>query len=144
MSNQIPPEQANDPTFRKYYLNCKVVFFRKTVENVARTMALLVPQEGDETNRFYAAWVPTSQGEHYELAATIGTPVNSPVRLSIHLGHDEKCDRPYLFVMSKGVEDIIVGHIPEGRVLRVTVLPANEEDQADFAQDASDGNFEVV
>lgn len=152
MPTAIPPEQANDPTFKKYFLNCKVKFFKKTITedighgritNYERNMVLLIPQESDECHRFYHAWVPSVVTQHYELAGIIGSPINSPARFSVHMGHDERCDRPYLYLMSKGVEDIIAGMITEGRVLRVTTLPANEEDEADNAQDASDGNFLV-
>jgi len=152
MGNSIAPEQANDPTFKKYHLKCMVKFFKKTVRDdlgtrgviaYDRTMVLLVPQESDEMVRFLNAWCPTTIGEHFELAGHIGGPVHSTCRFSIFMGHDEKCDRPYLFCMSKGVEDIIVKFGKEGMNVQVTTLPANQDSEADFAQDASDGNYQV-
>ena len=151
MSEQIPFESKNDPSYKKYNLTTKIKFIRKSVredigggkiQSYERKMVILIPQEGDETNRFYYAWVPSTQEEKYELAGVIGSPVNSPCRFSVHMGHDEKSEKPYLFVMSKGVEDIIV-KMREGDLVRVTTLPANEDSEADYAQDAQ-GNFEAI
>ena len=149
MSNQIPIEAKSDPTYKKYYLNCKIKFFKKTVRETLpsgqtksydRKLVLLVPQESDETIRFYNAWVPQTQKEHFELAVVMGSLINSFARVSVHLGHDEKCDRPYLFMMTYGVEEIIHKFGKEGQILQVTTLPANEDAEADNAPD-SNHNF---
>ncbi len=142
MADQIPFEAANDPTYKKYVLTCTTRFYEKVVEGKERKMVLLVPEENDEMHRFLNAWCPTTQGEKHELAAYIGAPAHTPARCAVFMGHDEKCERPYLFVMSKGVEDILVKY-KEGLRLIVTTLPANEDSEADNTE-ASEGNFEVL
>lgn len=148
----IAPELKNDPTYKKYHLSCKTKFHFKTVtedigrgviSSYARKLVLLVPQESDQRSRFLSAWCPDTKEEFYEVAAEVGAPVHGPVRLSVHRGYDDKLDRPYLFVMSKGVEEILLD-FPEGRTLEVTILPANMDGEADYALDSSDGNYEAV
>lgn len=145
-------ENAGDPTFKKYPMLCKTKFFRKEVsedighgvkQQYTRKLVILIPQESDMRTRFLNAWLPETTEEYHELAAEIGAPIHAPCRLSIHRGHDEKCDRPYLFVWSKGVEDILV-KFAEGTTVSVCALPANSEMEADFAPDSDDGNYDVV
>lgn len=152
VGTEIAPELVGDPTYRKHIFMCKTKFFKKNVEEdigkgivqrYQRKLVLLIPQESDATTYFLNAWVPEVITEYHELAAELAAPVFAPSRLSIHLGHDEKCDRPYLTVLSKGIEDILVKY-PEGTLLKVTALPANEEGEADFAPDSDNGNFDVV
>lgn len=151
MADFKPPEAKNDPTYKKYNLTCTTKFFSKeikedigkgVIQSYRRKLVLLVPETNDEFYRFASAWLPSDSKSHFELAAQLAAPAHSPVRLSVHLGHDEKLDKPYLFVMSKGVEDILVKY-KEGLRLQVTTLPANEDDEADNVE-ASQGNFEVM
>lgn len=140
-----------DPCSRKYILKAKTKFFEKDVREelksatlqYKRKMVLLVPDESDQRTAFLTAWMPDSSSEYFELIAEVGAPINAPVRLSVHRGFDEKCDRPYLFVMSKGAEDIFV-KFKEGITVTVTTLPANMEEVGDYAPDAIDGNFHVL
>ncbi len=152
MADFIPPEAASDPTYKKFNLKCKVKFIKKSISedigkgrraNYDRVMAILIPQESDECYRFYAAWVPDTVEQHFELTGVIGHPVHSPCRFSVHRGHDGRSDRPYLFVMTKGVEDLIVRYKKEGDEMNVVTMPANEDSEADYVE-ASDGNFRVV
>lgn len=141
--------QSDDLTERTYHLRCKTKFFKKSVhENIRgidkhyeRTMVLLVPQESDERTKFLTAWLPETEGEYYEVSAFISMPVDSPARLSVHR-RDQKCTTHYLFVMSKGVEDILL-KFKEGTTINVQINPASQDAEADFAKDA-EHNFEVM
>jgi len=148
----IPIEAMSDPTYKKYSIKCKTKFVTKNVSEeikagvvsqYQRHMVLLVPQESDECTRFLMAWRPETTEEYFELVVDLGAPVHGPVRASIHMGHDKWNERPYLTVMSKGVEEIL-HKFKEGITIHCTVLPANMEGEADHALDSSDGNYEVV
>jgi hypothetical protein len=147
-----PAEIEADPTCQEYYLKCRTRFITKNVSDeikkgvvnqYQRHMVILVPEHNDQFVRFARAWVPETIEEYYELAADLGPPIHGPSRLSVHMGHDQWCDRPYLLVMSKGVEEIIQ-KFPEGCVMQVTTLSANEESQADHANDDTAHSFDVV
>lgn len=143
-------ELESDLTQRRYHLSCKTRFYTKTVEDVLpggvtkryeRTLVLLIPQESDERSRFLSAWLPETTQDYYEVSSFISSPVDSPSRLSIHRA-DERCEKHYLVVMSKGVEDILV-RLREGTTINIQVLKASEDSEADFAPD-TEYNFEVV
>jgi hypothetical protein len=87
--------------------------------------------------------LPEDQGQHYELVGMIAPPIDSPCRLSIHRGPDEKSERHYLFVMSKGVEDIILKYAKEGETLKVQILPESQEEIVDQARD-TDGDYDLI
>jgi hypothetical protein len=87
--------------------------------------------------------MPEVSYEHYELAAELAAPVFAPCRLSIHSGNDNRCDRPYLMVMSKGAEDILV-KFQEGIPVKVTTFPAKDDAEADDGPDSDDGNYSVI
>lgn len=151
MADEIPADMASDPTYKQYKLKCTTKFFNKNIkedigkgviQSYKRKLVLLVPEHNDEFNRFARAWLPDDSKQYFELAAVLGGPAHTPSRLSVHLGHDEKLDRPYLFVMSKGAEDILIKY-KEGTNLIVTTLPANEDAEADSVE-ANQGNFEVM
>lgn len=136
-------EFSDDLTEREYNLKCKLKFFRKTVHDphtnkgqpYERKMCLLIPQESDERVRFLVAWLPEVESEYFELGAYIGSPVDSPCRLSVHRPN-EKSDKPHLFVMTKGVEDILI-KFKEDSILNVKTLPASNDSEIDFAPDTN-------
>lgn len=140
---------SEDLTEREYHLRCKTKFFRKTVKETLRgieksyerTMVLLIPQESDERTKFLMAWLPEAEGQYYEITAFVSRPVDSPARLSVHR-RDEKAEQHYLFVMSKGVEDILL-KFKEGSIVELTVNPASMDSEADFAKGA-EHEFEVM
>lgn len=137
-------EFEQDLTHRRYKLKCKLKFYQTTVtgdvsnkgKSYERRLALLIPQEGDERSRFLTAWLPEVEGEYYEMSGFIDHPVDSPVRLSIHRRDKKSPESHYLFVMSKGVEDILQ-RCREGQLLSVTTFSAAEEDEADYALDSN-------
>jgi hypothetical protein len=152
MSSEVPAENVNDPIYKPYFLNCKTKFIKKNVsedigkgivQQYMRKLVILIPQESDQRTLFLKAWMPETREEFHEFAAELGAPVHGPSRLSVHMGHDDKCDRPYLFVMSKGVEDVL-NSFPEDTLIKVKTLPANHEDAADYAADSDDGNYDAV
>ena len=127
-------ELENDLTQRRYHLTCKTRFFKKTVvdnlpggnvKRYERTLVFLIPQESDERSRFLSAWLPDTTKDYYEMSSFISSPVDSPSRLSVHRA-DQRCEKHYLVVMSKGVEDILI-KMKEGTTLSVQVLKASED-----------------
>lgn len=143
--------EKTDGTFKKYHLKCKIKFFLKDVkedigkgitQSYKRKLVLLVPDFNDEFSRFASAWLPDNPKTHFELAAQIGAPAHLPARCSVHFGHDEKFDKPYLFMMSKGVEDILVKYA-EGTTIQVTTLPADQDSEADNTE-ADQGSYDVM
>lgn len=152
VATEIAPELVGDPTYRKYTFMCKTIFLKKNVsedigggiiQRYQRKLVLLIPQESDASMYFLVAWAPHTTQDYNEIVAEVAAPVFAPSRLSVHLGNDGNCERPYLTVLSKGVEDILV-KFPEGTLLKVTALPANMESESDFAPDSDDGNFEAI
>lgn len=137
-------EFDQDLTHRDYKLTCKLRFFETTVKGDAsnkgqayeRKLALLIPQESDARTQFLTAWLPEVEGEYYELSGYIGHPVDSPCRFSIHRRDQKSPEQHYLFVMSKGVEDVLCKCKP-GQLLNVTAFSATKEDEADYAVDSN-------
>ena len=128
-----PPE----PTNRKYVLNCLVVIKRKGYTDykgrkLEDDLAYLVPQEGDQRDRFIMAWLPESDEDSIECVGMIASPVDSSCRFKVKRANSG-IDKPHLFVMSKGCEDIL--KLMEGKKISVTVLPESEEAQGDEAID---------
>ncbi len=142
---------SDDPTEREYHLIVKSKFYRKTVnetiqghaKSYERELVLFVPEESDQRTRFFMAWLPDSGAEYFELGGYIASPIDSPCRLSIHRGPDEKSERHYLFCMSKGVEEIILTR-PEGSTFRLTIMPASQEAEGDFDQVDSQFSHEAI
>lgn len=135
------------PTDREYHLNCRVKFHRKYVHENGRSyerdLVILVPEDSDERTRFLSAWLPDSREEYFELASIMSPPIDSPCRLSVHRGPDDKSEKHYLFVMSKGVEEIILEHIKEGAIIPLKILPEGAEEILDHAVD-SHGNYQLI
>jgi len=140
----------NDPTQRRYNLKCTIKFFSTTVRDqmpsgvvktYERTLVFLIPQESDERTRFLSAWLPDTSDEYHEVTAFIAHPVDAPVRLSVHRS-DNRSNRHYLTVMSKGAEDVLL-KMREGQSISIQVLKASEDSEADFAPD-TEYNFEVL
>jgi len=130
-----------------FYLRCKVKFFEKWVDDNGRRyfrkLVILIPDEGDERTRFLNRWLPETLEEHFELGVTIAPPIDSPCRVSVHRGPSEKSLYHHLFVMSKGVEDIILQYVKEGSYLNVTVLSEDNEEILDQAKDAN-GDYDLI
>ncbi len=147
-NNEI--EHGNEPTNKRYHLSCTTKFFNKTITeeigagktaSYVNEMVFLIPREGDETMRFFNAWLPDQVGEAAEVAAHIVGPVHSPCRLALKRGWDGVCERHYMVVMSKGVAEMIRSHTREGITLRVDTLGAHEDAEADFARE-SGGSYQ--
>lgn len=134
-------------TSKEYNLRVKAKFVSKNIEDNGRTyhrqMVILIPHESDERTYFFKAWLPETREEYFELAGQLASPINSNVRLSIHLGMNDFNTGPYLFVMSKGVEELMIEHKLEGKTFNLKIFPDNLEDQADFATD-SNGSYSVT
>jgi hypothetical protein len=143
MSKELLPE----PTERKYKIKGKVKFYRKNVvdhgRRYERVLAIIIPETSTEQMMFFNAWLPDTKEEYHELTGLIGSPVNSACKLSIHRGPDEKSEKHYLFVMSKGVEEELIKYEQEGKTLELTILPESEEMVGDEAKDSS-GDFDLI
>lgn len=138
MDNSTPED---DLTQRRYKLTCKTKFIEGSYKGQKLKNVILIPQENDQRTKFLTAWLPDTVGEYYELASFISMPVDSPCRLSVHRAPDKNSERHYLFVMSKGVEEVLLMK-PEGLTVMVETMKASEEEEADHAR-GEDGQFEV-
>lgn len=150
--DQSQMEDPGDLTQKRYRLRVAVKFFRKTVnEEIGgkkisrdRKMVLLIPQDSDQRTYFLNAWLPETQTEYFELAGFLSAPVDSPCRFAIFRGPDEKSEKHYLFVMTKGVEDVIVKYVKEGTILNLETFKAAEDGETDHAIDVSEGNYDLI
>jgi hypothetical protein len=133
-------------TDRPYILMCNLKFYKKTVHDNGNTyerkLCLLVPEESDQRTAFLNAWLPETREEYFEINSEIEPPIDSPCRLSIHRGGDDRSERHYLYVMSIGVEEDLV-LLPEGRRLKVKILAEDSEGVTDNVE-ADGGNFHKI
>lgn len=136
----------------EYNLIVETKFIHKTIHeeklktSYERSMVILVPDITTECMKFFRAWLPetASPTDYYEVAAEIGSPVFSPCRLSVHRApHPYSQEKHFLFVMTKGVEELLL-RLPESRRFTIKILPQNEESAADFAKDSDEGNYQVI
>ncbi len=138
MDNSLNPD---DLTERRYKLSCKTKFVEGKYKGTELRNVILIPQDSDQRTKFLTAWLPDTVGEHYEIASFISMPVDSPCRLAICRGPDQRSERHYLFVMSKGVEEHLL-KMKEGSTIAVETLKASEEEETDHAVEDS-GSYEV-
>lgn len=141
--NTIIPEA----TEIEYNIAAKVKFVDIDVKDhdrqYKRKIAILIPQESTQTLRFFSAWLPEVADEYFELAGIMRTGVYSPCRLAILKSKKGISDRPYLMVMSKGIEEELITHKLEGKVIDITILPENSDHIIDEAKD-SGGSFSTI
>lgn len=125
----------NDLTQKEYNLKCLVLVKHMSAQQGLTPGAaefnavILVPEINDEAIRFLNAWCPEVENEHFEFAAFLKAPINLPTRLSIHLPDRLYSKSPYLFVMSKGIEEILVNL--NGRIINIQTLKASADSEAD-------------
>lgn len=131
-------ELRKEPDERTFQLKCKVVVKEISVvdddRKFTRRVVLLVPEDNDQRSMFLATWLPDTAEQHYELVGFVKSPIDSPARLSVHR-RNQRHDNHHLFMMSKGVEEIILENRLEGKFLDVTILPASMDEAADDMKD---------
>jgi len=136
-----------EPTEQEYVLKCKVIEKVKHVKDhdrqYERRLIYLIPERNDQAMAFFRAWLPDTRGEYFELVADIPNPIASPCRLSVHRGPDEVSENHYLFVMSKGVEEIIQERKLVGKTLIIKILPESSDEVVDQVRD-SGGDFDLI
>lgn len=132
---------ANDPTLKKHVISAKVKVAKASWWQGFRggrsefKAVVLIPRDSDATNMFFSAWLPDVVEEHSEVVLQIGRPVYGPCRVAV-LRRGKYHDRPHLFVMSKGVEEILENQ--DGVVLdNLVVMPANKDEFGDGAADSA-------
>lgn len=136
-----------EPTELEYFLKCKIQKFIKHVKDndktYTRELVILVPEHNDAASSFFRAWLPDTREEYFELVAQMPYPIDSIARLSIHRGPNEKCEKHHLFVMSKGVEELILQNNLIDKTIHVKILPESQDEQHDQVRDSS-GDFDLV
>lgn len=140
-------ELIKEPTQKEYNITAKVKFVDVDVKDndrqYKRKLVLLIPQESSEQVLFFNAWLPETSGEFFELSAVIKSGVPTPARLAILKSREGIYDRPYLMVMSKGVEEDFISYRMEGKTVSLTILPEGEDEVADLAKD-SGGDYDLI
>lgn len=132
---------SNDPTMREYVIRAKVKVVKQSWfqgllgGKTEFKAALLIPEEGDSTTMFYSAWLPDAANEHFEIVMEFGHPVYGTCRAAV-LRQGKFYQKPHIFIMSKGVEEILVKK--DGmRIENIKILPAAFDDRADSAIDTN-------
>lgn len=149
-SDEAERQALGKATERRYFLTCKVAIVRFSYQDGQTTderqqedeIALLVPEQSSQTDKFLDTWLPADREGHFELAGFIDEPVGSPVRLSIHRKGTHNCDKHHLFVMSPGVEQDLKelrGRLKfwQQNKVKVTIYGEDEEHLADGARRAA-------
>lgn len=134
-----------DPCDMSYFLTCDVVLKTITVKEhnkeYENRIALLIPRESDQRTSFLRAWLPDTLDEHFELNVFLKPPVDSPCRVSIHRGPGKFAEKHYLFVMSKGVEEVLRRF--DIKKVDIKILPESDVTASDFARDSDEGNYDL-
>lgn len=96
------------------------------------TMVFLIPVESTQRDLMFSKYLQDMVGEHTELGAAIGQPVNGVARLAL-MRRDHRCSDHYLFVMTKGAEEDLKN--ANGREIEVRILPADQDQVLDLQKD---------
>jgi hypothetical protein len=135
------------PTESRYNLKCKVLVKEvsyldeqsKGASRISEKFVYLIPQESTQRDLFFAAWLPDTREEKYELGFTCGHPVSGFARGCIRRRNAEIGDH-HIFVMSKGAEEDIkdwIQHVGGPAMLNIEVLGEQEEELMDMIKDYS-------
>jgi hypothetical protein len=139
--------QIKEPTQIEYHLSAKVKFVDIDVKdhnrNYKRKLVILIPEVSTEQMNFFKAWLPEVSDEYFELATIIHSVVATPCRMAILKSKQNISDKPYLMIMSKGVEEDFINYKLEGKTLRLTILAEGNEEALDEIKDSS-GNFDTI
>jgi len=120
-----------DPTQREYNLTCRVKVIRSYGQqgiksgNTEYKAVVLIPEDNDQTTRFYMAWLPEDNDHKVECLAEFFRPIYGAGRLSVHRANWNYAEGPHLFVMSKGIEDILM--LKDGERIMIKTLAGNED-----------------
>lgn len=117
-------------TQREYELKCKVKVIDQnwrhyTGKNIEDKAVVLIPKDSSQKDLFMAAWLPEDSTEHFEVVATIGHPVHSPMRCSVHRRNQLWSNDHHLYVMSKAVVDELI-HM-HNKEVNIIVLPESAD-----------------
>jgi hypothetical protein len=145
-------ELKKEPTERTYNLKCKILTKMIHVSDVNakgdpiefdRKVVYLIPEKTSQGIAFLNAWLPdvNDTQNYFEVAAYILPPIDSPARLAVER-NNKFCNEHHLYVMSKGVEDMLVNFKKE-EIIKLDILPESSEDAADNARD-TDGDYDVI
>jgi hypothetical protein len=136
-------ETITQPTELRYNLKCKILIKEVTyqdhqskgVTNVTETLVYLIPQESTQRDLFYAAWLPDTREERFEIGFTVGHPINGFVRGCIKRRNETIKDH-HIFIMSKGAEEDLKDYFcgKEHAYLNIEVLGEHEEELLDLAK----------
>lgn len=131
---------------RTYHLTTRVKVVKMTGKQGVKdtggsfTVVVLVPEQNDETTRFFRAWLADTEGDNFECLGTMGHPIYGSLRLSVSRGNKTHHEA-HLFVMSKGVEDILINK--DGEKIQIDI-ERGTADAADFHEsDATDTDLAI-
>ena len=135
-----------DPMERIYHLTTKI----KVIETYGKQgqkdtgssfkIAVLIPEQNDETTRFFAAWLPDTETEHFECLGKLGYPVYGSGRFAVCRGN-KNYHEPHLFVMSKGIEDIFIKK--DGEKVMIEVERGTSDATEFHESDSTDSDVSV-
>lgn len=138
---------AINPTERVYNLRAKVHVVRHFAkqgldERQHETKSVvLVPCDNDETTRFYMAWLPDDKKNKPEVLCQMGRPVYGACRMAVMRDSELFPKGPHLFVMSVGVEEILLNK--EGEIIEFSTEPGSNDSKDSHAVDFVDTNRSI-
>lgn len=132
--------QAKTPQQHEYTFKCRVVAKEVTYEDeqstgvtqVTEKLVFLIPDQSTERDKFYFAWLPDTDLEPAEIVCEIGHPVFSIFRAALWRRTQHVNDF-HIFVMTKGVEEILKALHDKSIVLKV--LSSADDHKADTQRD---------
>lgn len=128
-----------DLTEKEYNLICHIKPIKEAIKQgelggqSEYTAIILIPLESTQRERFLNAWLPEPEEKNtVEIPCFIQHPIDSSCRVAIFRRDHRSPDKPYLFVMSKGVEDELLKMIKLGKnKVGVKTFPASLDSEAD-------------
>lgn len=136
----------DEATQRKYSIKCKVKYHERWnndgIRNALVKLVLLVPEDSDQRTLFLKAWLPAMSTQRVEVTGFIPNPkIDSPCRFLVRRA-DDRSDRHYLQIMSKGVADDIIAKLKEGDRLLIKIGSEADDEDADNSRE-SGGSFDL-
>jgi hypothetical protein len=147
----VSEEMISRGTRDRYHIRCKIIrkkfSYRETQSrgkrwNETANSIILVPEDSDEANAFFNAWLPLKLTEEEiqkingqkpwaEIIMEAGAPISAYFRGALCNGN-QILDRPHIFVMTKKAEEKLDLYLGKGakakKYMDLTILGEQEEE----------------
>jgi hypothetical protein len=141
-------DPIRNPTEREYHLRAKVWVIetyaqqgQKGGSEKVRAVAL-IPQDGDESAKFFNAWLPDGNDHIVEVLCRMGAPIFGSARCAVRRPDKNYPHGPHLFVMHKWLEDIL--NRKNLQTIEFTTMPGTDDANDIHESDMRDTITEVL